>query len=99
MATFVESHGTEPAPRSSLRDWRRKRSETIIGKLIPLLQVAVPVIGRWLVRVRTALLTIGGLGLITLAAWTVAVPLGLLVGGVSLLWLQYLTAPDDKEKS
>lgn len=78
---------------------RRQRSETIIGKAIPLARAAAPVVGRWLRRARTALLTVSGLGLITAAAWTVALPLGLLVGGISLLWLQYLTAVEDEEQS
>lgn len=41
---------------------------------------------------RRAVLTVGGLGLLSAAAWTIAVPLGLAAAGVSLLLVEYLTA-------
>lgn len=42
-------------------------------------------------RVRTAALTVGGLGCLTAAAWTMALPAGLAAAGVSLFALEYLT--------
>lgn len=59
------------------------------------------VLARWaarllvaLPRLRTALLAIGGFGLLSAAAWMVAVPLGLATAGVSLLVLEYLSGED-----
>lgn len=73
----------------------RARSETIIGRLVPLLAVALPAALRLLVAARRLLLHVSGLGLVTAAAWAVAVPLGLLAAGVSCLVLEYLLAGDE----
>jgi hypothetical protein len=42
-------------------------------------------------RARTALLSVAGFALLSAAAWTVAVPLGLAAAGASLLVLEWLT--------
>lgn len=41
---------------------------------------------------RTAVLSLTGLGCLTAAAWTVALPLGLAALGVSALVIEYLTS-------
>lgn len=46
------------------------------------------------VRVRTAALTLGGLGLVTAAAWEVDSALGKVVAGVSLGVVEYLTGDE-----
>jgi hypothetical protein len=62
-----------------------------------------PAVGSWLARagrrLRTAAFQVAGFGAITLAAWEVARPLGLLTGGVALLVLEPLTGPDPDERS
>ncbi|MEU2510557.1 hypothetical protein [Streptomyces syringium] len=45
-------------------------------------------------RARTTVLTLSGFGGLTAAAWTVALPLGLAVGGLSCFALEYLTETD-----
>lgn len=57
----------------------------VLGVLAARVLVAAP-------KARTAVLTVGGFGCLTAAAWTVAVPLGLAVAGVSLLVLEWLTS-------
>ncbi|MFF8901676.1 hypothetical protein ACF082_29815 [Streptomyces lydicus] len=42
-------------------------------------------------RARSTLLTLCGFGGLTAAAWTVALPLGLAVAGLSCFALEYLT--------
>jgi hypothetical protein len=44
--------------------------------------------------VREFVFTVGGLGLLSAAAWTVALPAGLAAAGASLLVLDWLTRPD-----
>jgi hypothetical protein len=51
-----------------------------------------PSLGRWARRARSLVLHLGGLAAVTASAWMVAVPLGLLVAGVALLVLEYLTS-------
>ena len=50
--------------------------------------------------VRATLLTIGGLGLLSAAAWTLATAAGLAAAGVSLLLLEWLTReePDARQR-
>ncbi|MFD8866020.1 hypothetical protein ACFV1F_16870 [Streptomyces sp. NPDC059590] len=45
-------------------------------------------------QARTTVLTLAGFAGLTSAAWMVAVPLGLAVGGLSAFALEYLTSPD-----
>lgn len=48
--------------------------------------------GRWSIRVRTAIFTLGGFGALTASAWTwVGMPAGLAVGGASLLIIEALS--------
>lgn len=59
----------------------------------PLLVRAARLAARALPRarqIRSAVLHIAGLGMLTAAAWTVALPLGLVAGGLSLLILDFL---------
>lgn len=78
----------------------RTRDATILGRLLVAARVHAPGVGRWLARsgrrLRTAVLTVSGLGSITAAAWAIAVPLGLVTLGVSLLLLEHLTAEDPR---
>lgn len=78
----------------------RTRDTTVLGRLATAARAAAPGVGRWLNRAgrraRRLLLHLGGLGAITAAAWMVAVPLGLLIAGVSLLVLEYLSAPESE---
>jgi hypothetical protein len=63
----------------------------------PILAVAGRLLARGLhvlPKLRTAALTVGGFGCLTAAAWLVAVPLGLVAAGVSLLVLEWLTGVD-----
>lgn len=77
----------------------RTRDATVLGRLLGAARAAAPGVGRWLARsgrrVRTAALTVGGLGSISAAAWAVAVPLGLVAVGVSLLLVEYLSTPSE----
>jgi len=43
--------------------------------------------------IREVALTVGGLGLLSAAAWVLALPAGLAASGVSLLLLEWLTRP------
>lgn len=47
---------------------------------------------------RTTVLTLGGFSALTAAAWTVALPLGLAVGGLSCFALEYLTSSPEGSK-
>ncbi|MCF3101434.1 hypothetical protein IPZ58_07550 [Streptomyces roseoverticillatus] len=58
-----------------------------IKKLVPL----------W-TRARVTVLTLGGFGSLTAAAWTVALPLGLAVAGLSCFALEYLTDNDGRNR-
>jgi hypothetical protein len=71
---------------------RRGREATVAGRLVVAARAAAPSLGRWARRARSLVLHVGGLGCVTAAAWLVAVPLGLLVAGVALLTLEYLTS-------
>lgn len=56
------------------------RAARVLARLLP----------RW-AALRTLLLSVAGFGLLTAAAWCIAVPLGLAVGGISLLVLEALS--------
>ena len=59
----------------------------------PILAVLAVMAARLVVRLpraRTALLSIGGFGSLTAAAWSVSLPAGLAAAGLSLLVLEYL---------
>ncbi len=47
-------------------------------------------------RLRTTLLSVGGFGFVSAAAWDVARPLGLLSIGLSLLAIEYLTGGESE---
>lgn len=65
----------------------------VAGVLGTVARFAARRLPRW-AQVRTLVMSVAGFGLITAAAWTVAVPLGLLVGGLSLLVVEMLNAPE-----
>lgn len=48
---------------------------------------------------RQAVLTVGGFGSLTGAAWTQGLGWGLAAGGVSLLLLEWLSRPEPEERS
>ncbi len=74
----------------------RTRQQTILGRLAANVRHAAPGWGRWLsrtaTRARRLVLHVTGLGAISAAGWEVARPLGLLLAGLSLLTLDYLTS-------
>ena len=74
--------------------------DTLLARIVSGARAHAPSIGRWLARAgrrtRTLTLQVSGLGMVVAAAWMVAVPLGLLVGGVSLLVLEHLSAPEGR---
>lgn len=77
---------------------RRARDTTVLGRLVTAARAQAPGAGRWLRRAgrraRSLTLQASGLGSISWAAWEVAVPLGLLTVGVSLLVLEWLSSPE-----
>lgn len=79
----------------------RTRSDTYLGRALSWARAHAPGAGRWLraaaTRIRTVALTVAGLGCVVAAAWLVAVPLGLLAGGLSLLALEYLSTPTEPQ--
>jgi hypothetical protein len=76
----------------------RTRDTTVLGRIVAALAAALPGVGRWLTttarRARRAALHVAGLGAIVAAGWEVSRPLGLVTAGVSLLLLEYLSAPE-----
>lgn len=64
--------------------------------MVPVVVALATVLGVIIVRVRglrRELLSLAGLGMVCASAWTYATWCGLLVTGVALLWLEYMTAP------
>lgn len=57
--------------------------------LVRLGRVAARLLPTWH-KVRTTTLSLAGFGLLSAAAWTVALPLGLAVTGISVLVIEYL---------
>jgi hypothetical protein len=80
----------------------RTRDATILGRAAHWVRANGPGFGRWLARfgarARTVVLTVAGLACVTAAAWAVALPLGLLTAGVSLLAVEYLSAPEGERR-
>lgn len=78
------------------------RQATVLGRLATATRAAMPGVVRWLTRTgrrtRRLVLHVGGLGSIVGAAWMVAVPFGLLTAGLSLLVLEYLSAPEGEQR-
>lgn len=78
----------------------RTRADTTLARAAAWTVARAPGAGRALARLgrraRSLILHVGGLGCLTAAAWTVALPLGLLAAGVSLLALEYLSAPSQR---
>jgi hypothetical protein len=83
--------------RPVLRAEGRTRDATVLGRILTAVSSMLPGAGRALARAgsraRSLVLHVGGLGMIVYAAWSVAVPLGALAGGVALLLLEYLSTP------
>lgn len=80
------------------RAYRAQRAATKTRQpRVPLLaragNLAAKALPRW-DTIRRAALSLGGLGGLTAAAWTVALPLGLTAAGLSLLVLEWLTGGD-----
>jgi hypothetical protein len=61
--------------------------------LVHIGRAAARLLPRWR-QLRTIVLSLAGFGLISAAAWTVALPLGLLAAGISVLVIEYLTTGD-----
>lgn len=92
MTVFSEAFTAERARRNARPARTRTPILVLLGRVLAVLGAFA---GRKLPRwptVRRAVLTIGGLALLVAAAWMVALPLGLLAAGVSLLILEALTA-------
>jgi len=70
---------------------RRKPVLVSVGEVAGRLVAHLP---RW----RTTLLSVGGFGFVSAAAWDVARPLGLLSIGLSLLATEYLTGQGEPEE-
>ncbi len=66
--------------------------------MVPIAIALATVVGVLVVRARALrreALVLGGIGMICASAWTYATWSGLLVTGLGLLWLEYLTSPAD----
>jgi hypothetical protein len=77
---------------------RNHNGHTAVTKPVrtPILIVLAGLLARWMPapeQVRRVVLSVAGFGAITVAAWMIAVPLGLLVGGFALLVLEALSSP------
>lgn len=81
LNAFTTAYKTE---RASTRS-RAPRTPLLVRAA----RLAARTLPRWK-QARTTVLHLAGFGLLTAAAWTVALPLGLLAGGLSLLLLDYL---------
>lgn len=81
---------------------RRSRADTVLGRAAVAARRNAPGVGRWLARrgaqLRRVVLTVAGFGAISAAAWAVAVPLGLLAVGLSLLFVEYLSADSEPRR-
>ena len=67
--------------------------------MVPMVTALATVLGAIVVAlgmVRREALTIVGLGLVCASAWTYATWSGLLVTGLAVLWLEYLTSPTEE---
>jgi hypothetical protein len=75
----------------------RLRQDSVLALVASWIVAKAPGAGRWLAKAvrrgRTLVLQTAGLGAVTLAAWDVARPLGLLAAGASLLLLEGFTGP------
>lgn len=74
--------------------WRSERASRRVrpprtSLLVRAARLAARALPRWK-QVRTAALSVAGFGLLTAAAWTVALWAGLAVAGVSVLLIEYL---------
>lgn len=88
--TFATTFRAETARLRATNGQRPTKTRTPI--LVHVARFAGRAVGRlprWSV-IRTAVLAVAGFGCITAAAWMVAVPLGLLAAGVSLLVIELL---------
>lgn len=55
------------------------------------------ILGRWSIRVRTAIFTLGGFGSLTAAAWTwIGLSAGLAAAGLSLLIIEALSGGEPR---
>jgi len=80
----------------------RTREATVLGRLATTARASAPGAGRWLrqtaTRARSLALHVTGLGAISAAGWEIARPLGLVSAGVSLLVLEYLSTPSERQR-
>jgi hypothetical protein len=79
QAFRIERHSRDATSRPPRTPYT-VRAARVLARLLP----------RW-AALRTLLLSVAGFGLLTAAAWYIAVPLGLAVGGISLLVLEALS--------
>ena len=87
MAGFSDAFNAERAEIAA----RPKRQRTPI--LVKAGRLAARALPRW-ETFRRAALSVGGFGLLTAAAWTISLGLGLAAAGVSLLVLEMLLGGD-----
>lgn len=77
---------------------QRTRDETALARLAAGARAHGPgilaALGRAGGRLRRLLLSIAAMVCLVVAAWMIAVPLGLLAASVCLLWLEWLTTPE-----
>ena len=85
LQAFTSAYRTERAAR------RPRTPRTPL--LVRAARAAARLLPRWR-QVRTVTLSLAGFGLLSAAAWTVALPLGLAAAGISVLLLEHLTAGD-----
>ena len=82
---------------------RRSRADTTAARLWASAQAHGPLVGAALARagqrLRRLVLSVAAMVCIVTAAWMIAVPLGLVVAGGSLLWLEWLTTPEQPERA
>jgi hypothetical protein len=92
VTVFSEAFAAERARRTTRPERTRTPVLLVVGRALAVLgATAGKRLPRW-PTMRRAALTIGGFGLLVAAAWMVAIPLGLLAAGASLLILEALTA-------
>ncbi len=73
-----------------------RRGLTLGQRARKALRVIAPVAHRLYRRAQRPVLTISGFGLVTLSAWDLSRPLGLLAGGASCLIIEALTKGDSR---
>jgi hypothetical protein len=96
MATVMAEFRAERQRTHDMNGHRpAKRTPVLVvlaGVLATVARFAARRLPRW-AQVRTAVMAFTAFGLITAAAWMIAVPLGLLSAGLSLLVIEALSGP------